>query len=105
MPGRDEEVRRFYIAMNDFLVVHIRERVERLREQRKRVIERQTASRLPLDECRERFAVDVLHSDEQLVVVLDQVVDSDDVVVLQARLCLCLAAKARAQGRIADVFW
>src|SRR3954447_24574038 len=105
MAAREEEVRRFYIAMNDFLVVHIRERIESLREQRKRVVERQTAPRLPLDECRERFTVDVLHRDEQLAVVLDQVVDGDDVLVLEARLCLCLAAQARTQRRIAGVFW
>jgi hypothetical protein len=93
--ARDEDVARLDVAMDDPVLVGIREAVADLHHQRQLALEGQILALA--DHLPQLLPFQVLHDDEQAPRILAQVVDGDDVGVAQPCAGLRLAEKARAQ--------
>ena len=90
-PPRDENIRRLDVAMHDAAGVRSLERVGDFQAEIEHALERQRARR---DLVLQRLAVEQLHHDEVLAVVLADVVDRADVRMVQRRGDARLAPEA-----------
>jgi hypothetical protein len=88
---RDEQVGRFDIAVNDASGMR---GVKRVGDFDGDIEQRAQGHRSPVDAMLERLALEQLHDDEVLVLVLADVVDRADVRMIQSRGRLRLALKA-----------
>ena len=99
---QDEDVARLDVAMDDALLVGVREAVADLHHQRQLALE----GHVPAlgDDLLQLLAFQVLHDDEQAPLVLAQVVDRDDVGMAELRAGLGLAEEPRPQLIVMSTF-
>ena len=101
-PLGDKDVRRLDVAVNDPLCMGGVERVRDLDGKRENEF---GFHRTPGDPMLQRHAIQELHGDERLPVLIVNFVDGADVGVVQSGSRLCLAPKTRQRLRVmSDIF-
>ena len=97
----DHDVLRLDVAVHDAAAMREVDRGEQLQRDRDRLVAAEAAA--PADEVLERLALHVLHDDVVRAVDLAPVVDGDQVLLVEARCGLGLAAEALDERRVAEV--
>jgi len=96
---RDEDVRRFYVTVNNPFAVRGIERVRNLDAQRQHCFSFQ---RPPCNSILQSHAIQKLHHDERLISVLADLVNCADIGMIQGRGSSCLASKAFERLRVSS---